>query len=128
MEDSWRVDSVKPLGCRGTPFLSISGDNNGPDEAVLATYERLRTNWSSIAEETSELLLELNHNYFSEKPERALKSAEEFWRTAELRSIGVYGEGEFSLTYHFDWQHPRDAHLITVELVGWRAAGTTIDG
>ena len=127
-EDSWRVESVKPLGCRGTPFLSISGDNNGPAEAALATYERLRTDWSSLSNETAELLLELNHNYFSEKPDQALKSAEELWRTAELLSIDVHGEGEFSLTYRFDWQHPRDDHLITVEFEAWRPAGTAIDG
>jgi hypothetical protein len=124
----WRVDEVAPIGCRGKPSLSVAGDENAPTPECVATYQRLRHDWSSIGTQVAADVFELNQNYFSDDPGHGMKSATEVWDTSELLAIDIYAEGKFSLTFRFDWQDPNDGHEVTMYFENWVAAGSSIDG
>lgn len=124
----WLVDEVLPIGCRGKPSLALAGDDNEPMPECVATYQRLRVDWSSIATKLPTDIFELNHNYFSDEPARGMKSAVEVWDSSELLAILIYADGKFSLTYRFDWQDRNDGHVVTMFFENWVAAGYSIDG
>jgi hypothetical protein len=124
----WLVDEVNPIGSRGKPSLSIAGDENGPNPECIQTYQRLRDDWERIGEDVAKDIFELNQNYFSDEPGRAIRSPNEVWSSAELLAIDVYGGGKFSLTYRFDWQAPRDGHEITMYFENWTPTGSSVDG
>jgi len=126
--ESWFSDKIECIGCAGTTGASFCGDEHGPFPATMETYRRLKTDWSTLAPAIAQTLLELNHNYFSDEPERALKSADEIWSTAKMESFSVGPDGTFSLTYTFDWQRDGDLHIITVECEDFLPVGTSIDG
>jgi len=125
---SWFAERTDPFGCGGTPSLSIAGGNEGPFPGSVETYRRLRDEWATIAPSIAETLLELNHNYFSDNPEKQLRAAMDIWSTATLQSLGVGPDGNIDLTYTFSWQRPGDDHSITVYLEDWVPQGTSIDG
>jgi len=127
-DSSWFAETSDPFGCKGNPSLSIDGDDTGPFLASVDTFRQLRDNWTSIASTIAETLLELNHNYFSDNPDKQLETADGIWDTAELLSVSVGPDGNASLTYIFDWQLPGDDHQITVYLEKWNPTGTSIDG
>lgn len=89
---------------------------------------RLREDWDNIRPEVANDILELNQTYFSDEPNRAMKSQEEVWATAELLRIAVSAQGSFSLTYRFDWQNPRDDHEVTIYFLDWTLGGSSVDG
>lgn len=124
----WRVEEVAPIGCRGKPSLSFAGDDNGPSPDCVSTYQRLREDWNSIGTNVAEDIFELNQNYFSDQPSLAMQSANEVWDNAELLAIAIYAEGQFSLTYRFDWQDANDGHEITMYFENWIPAGSSVDG
>ncbi len=127
-DSSWFAETVDPLGCKGRPSVSIDGNESGPAEGSVATYHRLRSEWDSIGPLVAEVLLELNHNYFSEEPAMMLNAAEDVWPTAKLLSMSVAPDGRFDLTYVFDWQDSQDDHQVTVYFENWACKGSSIDG
>ncbi len=124
----WHVEEVAPIGCRGKPSLSVAGYEQGPIPECVPTYQRLREDWSSIGTKVAAEIFELNRNYFSDEPARGMKSADEVWDSSELLAISISAEGEFSLTYRFDWQRPNDGHEVTMFFENWVPAGNSIDG
>jgi hypothetical protein len=106
----------------------ISRDSSCPRPDFLATYQRLVEDWERIKLRVAKVIFELNQNYFSEEPSRALHSLNDVWDGAELLGIRVAAEGDFSLTYRFDWQAPADGHEITICFENWTPAGCSIDG
>ena len=124
----WTVAEVESLGSRCKPSLLITGDEGGPKPECLSTYQRLREDWERIKPYVAEEIFNLNQNYFSEKPSRALKSLVDVWEAAELLAISVDADGDFSLTYRFDWQARADGHEITFYFENWVPAGSSIDG
>ena len=92
----WHVDEVAPIGCRGKPSLAVAGYGQGPMPECVATYQRLRDDWSSIGTKVAADIFELNQNYFSDEPAHGMKSAAEVWDSSELLAISVSAEGEFS--------------------------------
>ncbi len=127
-ESSWFADSSDSIGCEGVPSVSIEGDDDGPFPGSVETYERLRSDWKSIAPVVAELLLELNHNYFSDEPSEQIHDPELLWESATLLAVCVGPDGDLSLTYTFNWQRPGDGHQITVYLKNWIPDGTSVDG
>lgn len=124
----WEAAEVEPIGCRGKPSLSIRGDENGPSTECLATYLRLRDHWDEFEPTVARDIYELNQNYFSDKPNLAMRSSDEALKSSELLGIGIDGNGKFELTYQFDWQDPRDGHITTILFENWLPAGISIDG
>lgn len=124
----WHVGEVAPIGCRGKPSLSVAGYEKGPMPECVATYQRLRDDWSSIANKVAADIFQLNQNYFSNELAHGMKSAAEVWDSSELLAIAISAEGEFSLTYRFDWQDPNDDHEVTMCFEKWVPAGSSIDG
>jgi hypothetical protein len=124
----WHVDEVTPIGCRGKPSLSVAGYENGPMPECVATYQRPRRDWSSIGTKVAADIFELNQNYFSDEPAHGMKSAAEVSDSCELLAIVISAEGQFSLTFGFDWQDPNDGHEVTMFFENWVPAGNSIDG
>jgi hypothetical protein len=127
-DTSWFAGSVASLGCKGSPSLSIDGNDAGPFAGSATTYQRIHSEWDSLRTMVAETLLELNHNYFSDHPAKMLDSADAIWPTAELLAMCVGPDGCFSLTYVFDWQIPGDGHQITAYFEDWESKGCSIDG
>lgn len=125
---TWYLDEVAPMGCRGKPSLSLAGDANGPTPDCVATYQRLRRDWHSIGANVAQDIFELNQNYFSDAPGHGMHSADQVWESSELLAIDIYAEGNFSLTYRFDWQKPNDGHEVTIYFANWAPAGNSVDG
>jgi hypothetical protein len=125
---NWLVNEVESIGCRGKPQLFLAGDASGPNPGCLTAYQRLRDDWERVKPRVADQIFDLNQNYFCDEPYRALRSPNEVWDAAELLGIGVDGEGDFSLTYRFDWQHERDGHEITIWFRNWTPAGVSMDG
>jgi hypothetical protein len=124
----WGIKEVHPLGFRGEPSLSLNGDENGPTADCVSTYTRLRKEWNIFGPIVAKELFQVNQDYFSDEPGRALHSIDEVWGSSENPSIDIYGEGSFSLTFEFDWQDPRDGHITTVYFQDWRPHGIAVDG
>jgi hypothetical protein len=122
------VDEVAPIGCRGKPSLSVAGDEKGPTPECIATYQRIRDDWNSIGAQVAADIFELNQNYFSDDPAHGMQKAAEVWDSSELHAIVISAEGEFSLTFRFDWQDPNDGHDVTIFFENWAPAGNSIDG
>lgn len=127
-DTSWFSESSMSIGCEGTPSLSIDGDENGPFADSATTYEKLKSDWESIAPKIADPLLELNANYFSDEPELQIRDTQCLWESATLLSICVGTDGNLSMTYTFDWQRPGDGHEITVYLENWNTKGVSVDG
>jgi hypothetical protein len=126
--NAWVVGRIAPLGCGGNPSLSLAGDDSGPRPECVATYQRLRDDWNSIAPNVARDIFELNQNYSDGTRERSLRSPDQVWSGAELLAIDIHDEGTFALTYRFDWQDTADGHEVTIRFADWRPAGAAIDG
>ena len=112
-DNSWFAQHVPPVGCTGTPSLSIDGNDDGPNPESVENYQQILARWPSISPQIGEILLELNHNYFDDDPAKQLHSADAIWGTAKQLLICVGSFGSFSLTYSFNWQSQGDGHEIT---------------
>lgn len=124
----WSVDSVPPLGCKGDPELTLVGDETGPSEDAVHSYDRLRSQWESIAPDVASDLFELHQEYCEDLSLDVLASPDEIWPTARLHAIDVSGDGDFELVYTFDWQASQDDHVVLVHFEQWKPQGTSIDG
>jgi hypothetical protein len=127
-KSGWRAERVEAICGRGSPSLWLTGDDTAPSHDSVSTYQRLREHWEGTKADLAEDILELNKNYFSDEPTRALQSPNEVWASAEHLAIAIDGDGDIALSFRFDWQDPRDGHEITIHFEKWKPAGISIDG
>ncbi len=101
---SWYREYLEPFGCGGRPDLKVFGGSTEPTDACVCTYQQLRSRWPEVAEQVAKAILSTNLRMSKEEAVNALTSTEHLWAYAELVSVEIFGDGDFTLYFENHWK------------------------
>jgi hypothetical protein len=130
-DSSWFVEEVSLPIAKNPISVSLEGKETAPNKEALDGFEELMQNWNTIKKNSGieAELYELYENYFSEEePSIKLDNPADIWESAKLLSIFITSIEDFSTTWIFTWQDPKDDHEITVYVEEGNSAGSSVDG